>query len=246
MPDAERRASDDLERAIAPLERSNDPSVGAGRDFYPDSTTLLLMCAGMAPWPAIPRWVLYGDTIDLPVKRLFIRDVHSVWYQHGVPGFGDRIDQVAATIRALIEPEGIERLVVAGPSAGGYAALLFGTLLEADVVLSFSPQAFVERSKLHAIGDHRGDQALERLDPLGGPDERFSDLRVALPRERRAETRYEIHYGSADALDREHAHLLDALPGVELRPHDHDEHLLMRALRNSGELARLLREALEI
>lgn len=233
-----------LERAIASLEPMNDPAFGVGRDFSTPSRTMLLMFAGMAPWPRIPGWVLFTHTTGLPAKRLFVRDVLSVWYQRGVPGFGETIDEVAAALRLLIEEASVERLVVTGPSAGGYAALVFGTLLGADVVLSFSPQTTLAVDALHALGDHRWDDALERLDRLGGSDGRYTDLREALPLAGSGDTRCEVHYGATFEVDAAHARRLDGVPGVELHSHDHEGHHLLRALRDSGKLTAIVLAAL--
>ena len=246
MTDPTGAVPDRLAAAIAPLEPMNDPSFGAGRDFSADSRTMLLMFAGMAPWPTVPGWVLFSHTTGLPVKRLFVRDVHSVWYQRGVPGFGERIEEVAAGLRTVIDAERVERLVVAGPSAGGYAALLLGSLLEADVVMSFSPQTVVSRAALHELGDHRWDEALERLDRLGGSDPRFVDLKTALPSIRTAGTRCEIHYGASFDLDVAHATRMEGIDGIDLRPHEHGGHLLVRALRDSGDLLEIMRSALAV
>src|SRR3954454_10275873 len=111
----------------------NDPTIGVGRDFSKSSTKMLLTFAPFAPQPRIPGFLLFQSTMGLPVKRLFVRDPLSIWYQRGVPGFGDTIDEVAESLRAYIEHSEVERLVVIGPSAGGYAALLIGTMLGADV-----------------------------------------------------------------------------------------------------------------
>jgi hypothetical protein len=246
MTEPSAAAPDPLVRAIAPLEPMNDPAFGAGRDFSVPSSTMLLMFAGMAPWPRVPGWVLFSHTTDLPVKRLFMRDVHSVWYQRGIPGFGETVDDVTAALRSVIDAERIERLVVAGPSAGGYAALLFGTLLEADVVLSFSPQTAMSRETLHELADHRWDEALDRLDRLGGAHPRYTDLRTALPHTRSGNTRCEIHYGASFELDVVHAEHLRGLAGVELQAHEHEGHQLVRALRDSGDLLQILRSALDL
>ena len=40
----------------------------------------------------------------------------------------------------ILDEQDVERLVMIGSSAGGYAALAFGALLQADLVLSFSPR----------------------------------------------------------------------------------------------------------
>ena len=87
---------------------------------------------------------------------------------------------MAASLRALIEGRGIERLVVVGVSAGGEAALAFGSLLGADAVLAFGPQTTIDPVGLAAIGDDRWDDAVGPLARARVLDPDWTDLRRAL------------------------------------------------------------------
>jgi len=174
-----------------------------------------------------------------------VRDAHQVWYHRGVPGYGRSIDELAARLREEIDQQDVDRVVVAGNSAGGYAALLFGTLLEADVVLSFSPKTFLISDDLHAIGDHRRDVNLNRLASAGGPDPRYVDLGTALPALDNGKTRYELHYASSMKLDDHHARRVAQTPRLTLHPYPHGGHELIRLLRRNGALSRLLTSALD-
>jgi len=228
--------------SMVALEPLVDPRFAVGHDFSSESKTMLVAFAAMSPLMP-PPFHLFEATSDLPVKRLFVRDPARVWYQHGVPGFGDSIDEVAASLRAIIDEQDVARLVAMGSSAGGYAALAFGSLLEADLVIAFSPQTILDRTWLTEVGDQRWPGHFKNLAALGGPDPRWIDLRDALPRERRPGTRFEVRYPSPHEEDARHAERLDGVPGLELIGHERGYHNFIRGLRDRGELREIFNSA---
>jgi pimeloyl-ACP methyl ester carboxylesterase len=228
--------------SMVSMEPVIDPARPVGYDLSSESKTMLIAFAAMAPYKP-PPFHLFEFTTGLPVKRLFVRDPDRVWYQHGIPGFGKTVDEVAASLRLIIDEQDVERLVMIGSSAGGYAALAFGALLEADLVLSFSPQTMLDRAWMEEVGDLRWPGHFKTLHALGGPDPRWLDLREALPRERRGKTVFEVHYPVHYEEDRRQAERLAGLPGVEMRGHERGYHNFIQTLRNRGELAEILRAA---
>jgi pimeloyl-ACP methyl ester carboxylesterase len=224
------------------LEPLVDPRFGVGHDFSTDAETLVIACAAMSPLRP-PPFHLFEATTGLHAKRLFVRDPDRVWFQHGLPGFGDSVDEVAKSLKEIVSEQEIDRLVVIGSSAGGYAALAFGAVLEADLVISFAPQTTIDRAWLDEAGDDRWQGHLKTLDELGGPDPRWTDLCVALPRETRPGTTFEIHYPTQLDADRRHAERLSGLPGVTMVGHDRAAHNFIRGLRNRGELPEIFRAA---
>jgi pimeloyl-ACP methyl ester carboxylesterase len=159
-----------------------------------------------------------------------------------VPGFGDTIDEVAASLKSILDEQEVERLIVIGVSAGGYAALAFGSLLEADIVLSFAPQSSLDRAWLDEFRDRRWAGAFKTLDALGGPDPRWIDLREALPRERHGGTVYEVHHPTIYE-GAPHAERLEGLPGVTVIGHALGYHNFLANLRKQGELAEIFHSA---
>jgi pimeloyl-ACP methyl ester carboxylesterase len=232
----------DLGSLIAPIEPIGDPDVGIGRDFGSPSSTMLVIFAAMGTRPP-PPFHFFQVTAGMPAKRLFARDPKRVWYHRGVPGFGDSIDAVAGSLRTIIEQQGPERVIALGSSAGGFAALVFGTLLEADLVLCFAPQTMLDPDWLAKIGDIRWRHRLNALVALGGPDSRYVDVREAILRDRRADTAYEVHYPASLDWDVHHAQHLKGLPGLELHAHEEKEHQFVQALQRSGALGQMLRAA---
>ncbi len=131
-------------------------------DMDSDSHTLLLIFGGLGSDAGVPSFEFGSITREIPVKRLFVRDVHQAWYHQGMPRHGRTFASMAESLSELLAPHDIDRLVVAGNSAGGYAALVFGTLLGADAVLSFAPQTVLNCDMLAEMDDHRWDWRLGR------------------------------------------------------------------------------------
>jgi acetyl esterase/lipase len=180
----------------------------------------------------------------LPVKRLFVRDLRQSWYHQGLPPEGHTLLDVAGSLRALIAEHEVERLVFTGNSAGGYAALAFGTLLGAEQVLCFAPQTILDLEVLDAMGDHRWDQSLRKVVSADGLDPNWIDLSSALPAARHTDTRYSVFFDDSLTADRLHAERLLGIEGMRLYRFGRGAHHLVRSLRDSGALEQLLRRAL--
>ena len=129
-------------RARAPWEADPDCGMRLDRSQDPDPlrTSLLVTFGGVWATGAQPGFEFVSTAADLPGSALFLTDIDQVWYQSGVRGVGSSIPEVAAFLRGVIDDNGFDRIVMIGNSAGGYAALLFGALVGADVVHAFSPQ----------------------------------------------------------------------------------------------------------
>jgi pimeloyl-ACP methyl ester carboxylesterase len=224
-----------------------NPQMPLSLDMSSDSRTLLIAFGGMKGELGIPPFEFFSATGGIPVKRLFVRDLRQAWYHEGIPGHGGSVSALADSLREIVEAEEVERLVVAGSSAGGYAALLFGTLLGADVVLSFGPQTVLELDVLADFDDHRWDGDLQRLTAAGTLDPSWTDLRAALPRVRSSDTRYELYFANIEGRhgrDRLHAERLIGLEGLHLYRFASRDHRIALVLREKGALDRVLRRAL--
>ena len=234
-----------VSRFWRPFRRDlEDPNRSLSFDFERDSTTLLIAFGGMQGLLGIPPFEFFKATGEIPVKRLFVRDLHQAWYHRGIPEYGDDIDQVADALRSLLEPHGVQRLVVAGNSAGGYAALLFGSLLEASTALCFAPQTVIDPEILENMRDDRWKQQLTALIDAGALQRRWADLGSALPAVHNGRTRYEVFFDAGYELDRLHAERVSDVPGLTIHAREGGKHSIAQTMRASGELRAVLREAL--
>lgn len=211
-----------------------------------DSRTLLIAFGGMrGGFGGVPLFEFSTLTENMPAKRLFVRDLRQAWYHQGVPQHGRTLLEFVESLRRLISSCEVDRLVATGNSAGGYAALVFGTLLGADTILSFAPQTVLDLEILAAMDDHSWDERLEPLTAAGALDDRWTDLRHALPRARHGDTCCEVYFASSHREDRLHAERLDGLEAMHLFPVHAARHNVAREMRDSGALERVLRHALE-
>lgn len=221
-----------------------DPRVPLSLDMGHESSTLLIAFGGMAGELGVPPFEFFKSTGTIPVKRLFVRDLLQAWYHRGIPGHGETLQESAESLRALVTENGVGRLVVAGNSAGGYAALLFGTLLGADTVLCFSPQTVLDPDVLAEMDDHRWDEQLLSLLADGRLDPHWIDLRSVLPGLRNGRTRYEVYFDETFPSDRLHAERLDGIEGLQMHRMAHGGHDVVREMRDTGELERVLKTAI--
>lgn len=89
------------------------------------------------------RFSLYGTMQGTPAHRLFVNIPGNFWYLDGIPGFGATVEETAATLRRAVAALAPAETVCIGVSMGGYAALLFGTLLGARI-LAFGPETVLK------------------------------------------------------------------------------------------------------
>jgi pimeloyl-ACP methyl ester carboxylesterase len=221
-------------------------AAGFHADLDRDGRTLLVAFGGLLNQIGeIPvfEFMSLVEAEDPAAKRLFLRDLHQVWYQRGVEGAGDTVPQVAEWLGALTSRTAAERVVMVGASAGGFAAILFGALAGATEVHAFGPQTFLDRPRRVRYRDFRFAPQIKALRADRAADRRFFDVRPSLAAAPEP-PRVVIHFSSHDRLDVRHARRLERLPTVELRPYPFDDHNVVGKLRERGELPRLLDEIL--
>lgn len=147
-------------------------------------------------------------------KHIFLRDIHKQWYLTGIDRNIDSPDRLLQFLKQ--ETDGFE-IVTVGSSAGGYAAMLYGILLQARKAISFNGQ--IEISSLTRTTNPTENPLLFRF--LGTPLERFYDLRNFLPQV--GSTRLFQLYSAASEWDAQQASLVANTP-IELIPFGTSHH----------------------
>lgn len=212
-------------------------------DLETESPTLLVLFGGIAGGVSMPVFEFFRLTSGFPAKKAFLRDPRRGWYQLGIPGVGDSSADVNALLGATIERAGTERVVMVGASAGGFAALLYGSWCEVDEVIAFSPQTFVDEENRRLAGDTRWPEQIEALHQAVDSRSATLDLLDVLP-DTPGKTRYQVHVSSDDPLDLTHAHRIAGRGGVEIFEHERGGHRLVKTLRDRGLLQPMLLQAL--
>jgi hypothetical protein len=212
-------------------------------DLATESSTLLVLFGGIAGGVSMPIFEFFRLTSGFPAKKVFLRDPRRGWYQLGIPGVGDSPADVRAFLSATIERALTKRVVMAGASAGGFAALLFGSWCGADEVIAFSPQTFVDAENRRLAGDARWPEQIDALHQATDGRSTTFDLLNILP-VAHGKTRYQVHVSTDDPLDLVHAQRIAGRGGVEIFEHEQGGHLLVKTLRDRGLLQPMLLQAL--
>ena len=72
------------------------------------------------------------------INRHFYNDIHKTCYHDGILGISKSIDETVAYLSKEIT--NYKNVIFVGVSSGGYAAILFGSLLNVTNVVAFTPQ----------------------------------------------------------------------------------------------------------
>jgi len=200
------------------------------------SRAVVAFFAGLA---ARPYFEFARTGSKLRAHRVYLRDLAGDWYQNGLPGAGRSADELAAFLREHCVRVGATRLVTAGNSAGGFAAVLFGVLAGADEVHAFAP-------KIRIVGpsDFRDQTRLAHLDEILRDRPAYRDLPALVREGRGGRTAIHVHYPSGDAMDASQAELLDGLPNVTLWKYPWKKHGVVRQLGKGGVVRKLIANAI--
>lgn len=141
------------------------------------------------------------STTHIATHKLYVRDFYQSYYHNGLHGYTQNIHETKDLIETLMSEHGIAHLICAGHCAGGYASILFGSLLRADVVHAFSPQTFLSVGQKLLHLDSRFHQYTRKM--YASPFEtRYFDLNNLSPDPK---TQFVIHYRASVRHERIHA-----------------------------------------
>jgi hypothetical protein len=217
-----------------------DPGVAVAIDERGAGAPVLVCFGGLAGGLSGPPFEFLRMTAGLEVTRVFVRDLDQVWYQRGVSGLGSDVASSAQALERMLVRIGGRPRVFAGTSAGGFGAILFGSLVGADRVVAFSPQTTMRRAGRLFLGDRRWPRLATEAQRAAV---RRSHLDLVRVRKKGQRPEVTIFYGTSDRLDAAHAARLARSKGVTLAPRD-GGHGIARTLRDNGELMRVLTESL--
>jgi hypothetical protein len=146
-----------------------------------------------------------------------LRDVRRRCYQRGISDELSSIPKIHRWMQDYVaQQDHVRRVFCLGTSWGGYAALVFGHLLKAEMVWAFAPATYLYWA--------------------GQP---YRDVRTILSEGNRV-TRYSVHYSSGNPYDLHAARRLRACPGVQLVSHPGRAHDVLGALARRKGIRDLL------
>ena len=182
----------------------------------PNSDTLIVSFAGNAKlFGGIPRFEFVQFLKQFNVSKHFYLDEHSDLYHKGLIGTTS-IDESVEYLKNEIKQ--YKRVLFLGNSGGGYAAILFGSLLEVNMVLAFVPQTIRRNEEV---------------------DEKYRDISIFINNK----TKYYI-YGDTSIVNEEDYHHISHCERIAHHPNVFlikKNGLHLKEMRDSGELFDILK-----
>ena len=220
-----------------------NPQLPIAIDFSSKNRSLLIAFGGIAGKMGVTPFEFFNMSRGFNVNRIYVRDLAQVWYHVGLPGIADDIDGVVSFLREKISQSHVNKVILVGNSMGGYAAILFGILLDADIVHAFSPQTFIDRRNRFRYFDRRWRKQMKNTYRLA--DKKYFDLRSLFHGSQvKLKCKFNIFYSNAHRLDRIHAGRLRSQPNVNLHAFEDGGHRLVKHLRDTGKLNKIINESL--
>lgn len=214
-------------------------------NFNGSRQVLLMVFGGLFGQFGIPMFEFHNLTSGLEnVNTIYLRDVNKLWYHRGLPNIGGNVESIASFLGQYTTHECTRRTVIFGNSGGGYAAILFGHMLQVDEVHAFSPKTFIDPIRRVISGDTRPWRQMRALWVFG--QKRYFDLKPILLASPKGKTHFHIYYSTDDKIDRLHATRLESISGVHLHPYAYGQHDLVRLLKKSGELSQIIEQSIQL
>lgn len=200
---------------------------------------LYIFFGGIAAGIAMPVFEFYNASRILDEHKLFFRDLSQCWYQDGLPGISRDISATADYIRSQINQIEPEKLFFVGNSMGGYAAIMFATLIGAGEVIAFAPQTFISPLPRIKHRDFRWQKQIINTYRKSVWKQKAWDLRSLLRGSLYA-PRISVFVSRSHRLDRIHARHLAGITGVRIHEFDGGGHGVVKLLRDEGKLPAIM------
>jgi hypothetical protein len=153
-------------------------------------------------------------------SKLLVRDPACHWYNAGLPGVGNTVEEIAAAVEVELAAMDARRVITLGSSMGAYAAILFGCLIGAEQVIAQSPQTLL-------------DPRLPHWTPPAGVGLQAPDLRPIV-REARG-TKIDVIIGLDELMDVFHSRRIASAPSVRVLGVPESAHAFPKKLNEKDE-----------
>ena len=212
-----------------------------------DRSRLLIAFTGFQGALTMPPFDFFAASGQLGSSRILLRDRTRMMYLGGckpdAPDFTRLLERLKDEIRQLAP----QTITCVGTSSGGYAAMLFGHLLEVDRVHGFAPTPYASAWLPLFKGDF--EQFTKRVSPMHLLMElvlppstwKYRDLPRFL-REWNGKTKYTVHVCAQNKHELQRAELFRDVPGVEIAAHECSTHQVARHLVREGKLLEVFQD----
>jgi len=172
-------------------------------------------------------------------SKLWIRDLLSSYWNGEFPEIGVGPVVFSEFIKSKIKESRAKKVMMLGLSMGGYGSILFGCLCNVDLVLSFSGQTFLPKSRRDK---YKLDEKWKGLKV----NRKNTDLKnIFIKYNAGNKTNYKLFYGKDNKMDSKFAAHLINERGVELYPVNTNRHNSVGISFKSGLVDKYIEEFLK-
>lgn len=170
---------------------------------------------------------------------MFFRDVSQSWHQNGLPGVGGDVYGIGEYIERKIEQTKAREIYFVGNSMGGYAAILFASMVGRGTATAFAPQTFMSPIKKLVNMDMRWAWQVSKTCFRTIAKRHVWDLAAWFSKNGN-EAKIDIFVSKRHRLDHLHARQLQGFNMVNLYEYEVGGHHLVKHLRDEGALSSML------
>lgn len=209
------------------------------RDLISGASKLYIFFGGIGGQIAMPPFEFFKAAKIIDENKIFVRDLRQSWYQDGLPGISADIYSTARFLEKEIQDLNPEKVFFIGNSMGGYAAILFATLIGHGEAIAFAPQTFISPFKRLIHSDKRWSKHIRNTYNRSLFKKKIWDLKALLAKSN-FNPKISIFVSKYNRLDRIHADYLREFKNIRIYEFDEGGHEIVRFLRDSGKLPAIL------
>lgn len=217
------------------IQNLNNELTSVLMKLEPSSQTLLVCFGGIKGELPIPVFEFLNSLDKYTINKIFLRDFRQVWYHQGLLNISSNSEETLSYLKKKITEINAKRVIFLGNSSGGYAAILYGCLLNVNHVLAFSPQTFVNKLTRFFKRDQRWQSQISTMYDIKNLDKKILNL-CDLLNSTKYNTTVNIYYGKNNKLDSKHAMFLRKCNNINLFPKEGDSHNIIKDMRDDGSL----------
>ncbi|MCV9999938.1 tetratricopeptide repeat protein [Pararhizobium sp. YC-54] len=150
---------------------------------------------------------------------IFLRDPRRGWYNLPIKGLARNADELCEQLAERIARYPLDRITMSGSSMGGYAALLFGTMLGVGRIVAVGPQIILRPELIHCPKEPA----------------KYDDL-TPLISSKPAHTQIDIWYGAESFLDLFNILRVDPTSTIRLHAIPGAMHNVLDTFKRRGKL----------
>ena len=121
-------------------------------EYHPSD--VLVVCFSHVNYPE-GKFAFANAIAHMECKKIFVNCRDNSWYQQGIPGLGETIEDSALSLKKIISDICPKKTIFVGMSMGGYGAILFGLMTQADIILSFTSELMLGGSRTRSFKENR-------------------------------------------------------------------------------------------